>query len=136
MKTSPITPESIFAKKQILTLKKANDLIGRRIAITSCEHRTNEPSVRFLTISRMVSDWDLAKERRYENPGSFDNVQEYWLSYMSADQVFVQKSRIALVGEDNDIYATAYGEPSLSFFDEITFFGSDADRPIFFVELD
>lgn len=124
----------IFETGEILTVAKAEGLIGRTIAITNPEYRYNSPSVRTFKVDRLVSAWNRAAERAYIN-NSFSNWQEYWKSYMSPEKIKEQKSKLLIVDETGKSFAAAETNMALSWFEEPTFYGSDADRPVIFKEV-
>jgi hypothetical protein len=124
-----ITASEIFAKNQILTLEVAMSLVGKTIAVTNYEYEYNTPEVRIGLVTSIESQWDLAgKEDHLEaSNGKWATRQDYWKSYMSDDSIQDMKNRMKVVSE-TPLYATysqMFG----------WFFGSDEDRPIFFVEL-
>lgn len=124
----------IFETGEILTVAKAEGLIGKTIAITNPEYRYNSPSVRTFKVDRLVSAWDHASERPYID-SSFSNWQEYWKSYMTTSKIEEQKSKLLIVDETGKSYAAAERRVGHSWFEEPTFYGSDADRPVIFKEV-
>jgi hypothetical protein len=122
-------PKEIFEKNQVLTLEVAQSLIGKKIAVTNSEYKYNTPSVRKGTILSIESEWDLAgkEDHSHLDNGKWATRQDYWKSYMNESQIENQKSRLKLVS-DHPLYAT---------YSNILgwFFGSDEDRPIYFVVL-
>jgi hypothetical protein len=135
MKKDEITTRQIFDRDQVLTVEKAKQLIGKRIAITNIEYRGNKPDVRIFTVSGFESEWDLAAKRAYPE-AKFENFQQYWASYMTVSQITEQRARLALLNEEGSAMAIAYTDLAYSFYPEPTFFGSDADREIFFLEVE
>jgi hypothetical protein len=126
-----MTTIEIFEKNQILTLKFAQALMGKKIAITSPEYRMNKPSVRVFTIAEIVSAWDHAKRTEYPEI-NFKNYQDYWKSYMTSSQILDQKNKLLLIDDKGVRQATAFVG---SFYPETTFTGSDEDREVYYVEL-
>lgn len=124
----------IFETGEILTVAKAEGLIGKTIAITNPEYRYNSPSVRTFKVARLVSAWDHAAERPYLD-SSFSNWQAYWQSYMTSEQISEQESKLLIIGEAGKSYAAAETNMARSWFEEPTFYGSDADRPVIFKEV-
>lgn len=124
---SEISVQQIFEAKNLLTLEAAQSLIGKKIAVTNEEYKANHPSVRIGVVKSIESEWDLAAKEdiSHLDNGKWSNRQEYWKSYMSEKQIEEQKSRLKVVS-DTPLYCT-YSE----LYD--FFFGSDMDRPIFYV---
>lgn len=130
-----ITANQIFKENQVLTLSKAQSLIGKRLAITNSEHKHNSPSVRVFTLTGIKSEWDIAAkvDWTHTHGGVFATQQDYWLT-LSKEAINGFKNKLKLVGDSENIFASCIiGNP---YFKEDTFFGSDADREIFYIVLD
>lgn len=129
-----ITPKQIFDKGQILTLEVAKTLIGKTIAVTNGEYRMNSPLVRRGKVVGIESEWDLAAKEdiSHLDGGKYATRQEYWASYMKPEQIDRYKNRLILVASTT-LFATC--ELHSHFYDEPTFFGSDENRPIYYVVL-
>lgn len=125
-----MTTKDIFDANQVLTLKIAKTLIGKKIAITSPVYCMNSPFVSVFTLTRIVTIWDLAAEE--ECPG-YANRQEYWTAKLQ-DRIGYFKRILKLVGEGVYTYATC--DPHNGYFSELTFFGSDADREIYYMVIE
>jgi hypothetical protein len=134
MKTTEITTKEIFEKGQILTVAKAKEMVGKTIAITNAEYKYNRPDVRVFTIYEFCFEWDLAAKRDYPD-SKFDNFQQYWASYMTPKQVDDMKSRLSIIDTEGNSMAIAEMNIAQSFFPEPTFFGSDADREVYYIEI-
>lgn len=124
-----ITVAEIFEANQVLTLAIAKTLIGKRLAITNAEYKYNTPSVRTFTLDSIQSEWDLAAKEPLEG---YASRQDYWEQKLSY-RIDRFKNRLKLVAADEP-YATC--ELESGFFNEPTFFGSDADREIYYVILE
>jgi hypothetical protein len=122
---------NIFHNGKVLTLDIAKGLIGKKLACTSFEYRYNAPHTFVFSLKGIVSEWDDAKDRAYPN-NQFLNYQEYWVSYFSADKIKASQNTFLLQTETGTIYKC---ELNNGYFSEPTFFGSDADREVYFVEL-
>ena len=122
----------IFEKNQILTLEVARALMGKKIAITSPEYKANQPTVREFRIGEIISAWDHAAKIKYPD-SSFNNMQEYWLSYMTTEQADNQIDKLLLLDDKGEQQAVAYLN---SFYPEPTFTGSDEDREVYYIEID
>lgn len=134
MKTTEITTKEIFEKGQVLSLAKAEAMVGKTIAITSPEYKANTPDVRIFTIGKFQSEWDWAAEQPYCND-NFKSYQEYWKSYMTPEQIATRKSKLFLLDTEGKVRAGAETNLSRSFYNEPTFTGSDADREVYFIEM-
>jgi len=134
MKTTEITTNEIFEAGQVLTLAKAKEMVGKTIAITSSEYRANTPRVRIFTVTEFISEWDWAAKREYTGD-KYENYQQYWKSYMTAEQIANQKSRLMLLDDEGNGITSAELNLKRSFYIEPTFTGSDADREVYYIEL-
>lgn len=127
-----LTPKEIFAANQVLTLEKAKTLIGKTIAVTNREYKANSPHVRTGKFLSIESEWDLASKEDLSHAfnGKWATRQDYWASYMTEKEVKRMKERLVLVSNEN---RCGVCELDNSYFSEPTFFGSDADREIYYV---
>jgi hypothetical protein len=135
--TTTITPKEIFSKNQVLTLEKAKQLVGKRIACTSSEYHMNSLHVSEFVPTSFATQWEDAANREYPNQEGkyfqYDNFQQYWESYMREEQKTECKNNIILFDENGKGQYVCH---SLSReYPEPTFTGSDADREVYFVEL-
>lgn len=101
-----MTAKKIIENNQILTLDKAQSLIGKTILVTNPEDRANEPLVREVVVS-LVTDYDHCTKE-------------------------LIPSTYALYDSKGNVTAHCYLKND--WFDEPTFVGSDENRPIYFVE--
>ena len=122
-----MTTNEIFSANQVLTLDIAKTLIGKTIAITNPEYKMNRPSVRIFKLTGITSEFDLAAHQ--DCPG-YNNRQEYWIKQLP-NKIKEFKRRLKLVGEGDIPYATCDTENRC--LSPFTFFGSDADREIYYV---
>lgn len=126
--------KQIFENGQILTLAIAKTLVGKTIQVTNPEYHANTPSVRIGKVLGIESEWDLAAKEDFSGiDPQYKNRQEYWLSYMTPEQISKQKNRLRLLADNNLQCGCILNS---SFYDEPTFSGSDEDRPIFFIVAD
>ncbi|MFZ4545884.1 MAG: hypothetical protein ACOYN4_00535 [Bacteroidales bacterium] len=100
-----ITVSQIFEANQVLSLAIAKTLIGKTIAITNAEYRANRADVRTFKLTGIETEFPVTSS----------------------------KKRLTLTYEGDRPYATC--EIGNGFFNEDTFFGSDADREIYFIEV-
>lgn len=114
-------------KGQVLTLGKAKELARKYIYVTNREYRANEPTVRRVLVNP-ISEWDAAKDDHTAE--GFENRQDYWKSYMSEMQIDGMKKcyRIGI----NELGNLEGG--TLDRTDDTPFYGSDADREIYYLE--
>jgi hypothetical protein len=127
-----ITTKEIFEANQVLTLEVAKTLIGKKIAITNSEYKYNTPDVRIFTLDSIQSEWDLAASDPLEG---YTSRQEYWNQKLSnRKEDFI--NNLKLVSKEIDIqpYATCDLKDSWTFTTP-TFFGSDSDREIYYIEI-
>lgn len=131
-----ITTQEIFEANQVLTLEIAKTLIGKKIAVTNPEYKYNTPSVRIGKVLGIESDWDLAakEDMSHSYDGKWNTRQEYWLERLPTEQNEWAKKRLTLVA-DNQLCCTCDLADKWNF-EEPTFFGSDADREIYFIILE
>lgn len=125
-----MTTNQIFEGNQVLTLAIAKTLIGKVIAITNCEHKSNRPSVRKFKLTGIISEYEVAQQTPSEG---YESQAEYWEKRVP-EAVKRGKNNLMLIGEGDKPYATC----SLvgGFYPEPTFFGSDADREIYYMVCD
>lgn len=127
-----ISPSDIIRLGQILTYDIAKDLKGKKIAVTNVEYGSNIPNVRIGIVNGLYKEWDLASITNY--PGiEYLSFQDYWKSFMTVEQIEDKVNRIKLVA-DKELYATCDLKSKL--YSEPTFFGSDSDRPIYYIVLE
>ena len=133
-----ITPQDLFKADQVLTLEKAKQLIGKKLAITNPEYKHNSPSVRVFTLTAIETEWDLAakEDMSHTDDGKYPTRQDYWATF--GEFLIKQwKRTLKLVGEDGKaqgIWATC--DPEMGGYVEPTFYGSDGDREIYYIVLD
>lgn len=137
MNRAVLTPDAIFSQNQLLTLAAARNLVGKRIAVTSPEYHANTPSVRTFLIKGFESEWDRAAREELKG---YTNKQKYWESYMSALKIDELKNTVLIITEHSDaVYWNSVGlrcQLNDPFAPEPTFYGSDADRYAYYVEVD
>jgi hypothetical protein len=131
-----ITTREIFEANQVLTLKVAKTLIGKKIAVTNSEYKYNTPDVRIGKILGIESEWDLAakEDMSHSDNGKWSTRQQYWLEKLPSTQHESAKKTLRLVS-DNPLYCGCDLEDRWSF-SEPTFFGSDSDREIYYIILE
>lgn len=138
MTTQQLTTRDIFAANQLLTLEAAKKLNGKPIACTSPEYRMNTPHVVQFVVGDIVSEWDHAATRVYPDQEGkytqYDNYQQYWGSYMSADKIDELKTTM-LVLDNAGNWQYRCNTKYWMYSDTPTFHGSDVDREVYYVEL-
>lgn len=134
-----MTAQEIFAANQILTVEIAKSLIGKKIACTNPEYKYNKPRVSEFIVGQIISEWDYAANRVYPcQKGKYvqyENFQQYWNSYMSERQIDVCKTDLLLLDDKGERQYKCSPKYS-NWFNEPTFFGSDADREVYYVIVD
>ena len=125
-KQNIMTSKEIFKNGQVLTIGEAKKLIGKYIYVTNAEYCNNEPTVRRVLVDP-ISEWDAAREDHTVE--GYANRQEYWLSYMTPKQIERMKNCYHIgVNELGN-----YEGGTLSSDDNTPFYGSDADREIYYL---
>lgn len=119
-----MTAYYIFKAKQLLTLKVANDLIGKKIATTSHEYNMNKPHISTFIIKEIITEWEMAGRL---------GLQEHWSKISSPDRLAEVKANKIILTEKGEFIHKVLASDKL--FDEPTFVGSDSDRPIFYLEI-
>lgn len=122
-----MTKEEIFENGQVLTIGEAKKLIGKYIYVTNEEYWANEPTVRRVLVNP-ISEWDAASSDHTVE--GFGSRQDYWKSYMSEEQISRMKNCYHIgVNQFGN-----YEGGTLSGDDDEPFYGSDADRNIYYLE--
>ena len=121
--------KEIFTQNNVLTLAKAKQMLGKTILVTNREYEANKAQVRRVKVE-LITSWDDAKND--ESASGYANRQEYWLSFMTSQQIDTEKHTYILKDELGNRTATCL--PDNPYFSEPIFFGSDEDREIYFVE--
>jgi len=125
-----ITPKEIFLKDQVLTLEVAKKLIGKTIAITNSEYKANVANVRIFKILGIDSEYNQASKTLNSK---YSSQQEMWIKENNQKAIEWAKKRTVLQYEGDTPYATI--EEDNYCLPGGTFFGSDADREIYYVVL-
>lgn len=127
-----MTAKQIIENNQILTLDKAQSLIGKTILVTNPEDRANEPLVREVEVS-LVTAYDhyikVLMPRIYGDDEA--GAKGYYNNVIKPRE---QELRDTFVLYDSKGNVTAHCYPENDWFDVPTFCGSDENRPIYFVE--
>ena len=127
-----MTAKQIIENNQILTLDKAQSLIGKTILVTNPEDRANEPLVREVEVS-LVTAYDhyikVLMPRIYGDDK--EGAKGYYNNVIKPKE---QELRDTFVLYDSKGNVTAHCYPENDWFDVPTFCGSDENRPIYFVE--
>ena len=125
-----ITTRQIFEENKILTLEIAKTLIGKTLAVTNAEDGANTYDVRVFKLLGIQTQYD---EAAFENTSFGLSLQELWHKENNNRSIDWAKNRIKLQYEGDNPFATyEIGNRCLP---EGTFFGSDADREIYFIVL-
>lgn len=126
-----ITPAEIFAAKQVLTLDVVPQLIGKTIAITNAESSYNTPDVRIFKVLGIESQFEAALRNPVKD---FESQQHMWIAEGNESTIEWAKNRTVLKYQGDIPFATV--EKNNFCLPAGTFFGSDADREIFYIILD
>lgn len=128
---SIMTTQEIFAANQVLTVDIAKELIGKTIAVTNSEDRANRADVRICTVLGIETEFEAAKRNHQETYG---NQQAMWIAENNERAIERAQKRLKLIYEGENPYATC--DDSTHCLPAGTFFGSDADREIYYVLVD
>lgn len=123
-----ILNESIM---EILTLKKAQELKGKRIGYSAWGDPANGQYTGEVVIGEIISEWDYYKTQPCEG---WESRTAEWESWMSDKQKDEAKNTMLLLDENGNFqpyFIKAYCG-KYSYFEEDTFTLSDADRPLFY----
>ncbi len=133
-----MTTKDVFEKNQILTVAKAKQLKGKKIAITHPVYKANKTSLDIFIVGDITTSWDYAAKTPYPNAldksPTYYNLQQYWESYMTDEQIDEQKTQLMLLSEKGEPMAVAHTK-YYNFYSEPTFTKSDADREVYYIEL-
>jgi hypothetical protein len=123
-----ISATSIFEQSQILTLETAKKLIGKKIACTNPEYKGNTPAVQEFVLTGIISEWEDAALRPCDD--KYSNFQDYWKTFFSKERLEKSKKTFLLQSKNRTHYKC---ELNNGYFSEPTFFGSDADREVYYL---
>lgn len=127
-----MTAKQIIESNQILTLDKAQSLIGKTILVTNPEDRANEPLVREVEVN-LVTAYDhytkVVMPRLYGDDK--EGAKGYYNNVIKPRE---QELRDTFVLYDSKGNVTAHCYKKNTWFDVPTFTGSDENRPLYFVE--
>lgn len=127
-----MTAKKIINSNQVLTLDKAQSLIGKTILVTNPEDRANEPLVREVKVS-LATAYDhyikVLMPRLYGDDK--EGAKGYYNDVIKPRE---QELRDTFVLYDSKGNVTAHCYKKNTWFDVQTFTGSDENRPIYFVE--
>lgn len=122
-KEKSITPKDIFQRNKILTPEIAESLIGKKLAVSNPEYRANTPDVRIFILKGVITKFDAAAK---EKSSKYESIQDMWIKENNQRAIEWAKKRLVLDYEGDNPYASC---------EEDYFFGSDSDRPIYFIEI-
>lgn len=126
-----MTAKQIIESNQILTLDKAQSLIGKTILVTNPEDRANEPLVREVEVSLVTAYDHYTKVLMPRLYGDEAGAKGYYNNVVKPRE---QELRDTFVLYDSKGNVTAHCYKKNTWFDVPTFTGSDENRPIYFVE--
>ena len=127
-----MTAKQIIKANQVLTLDKAQSLIGKTILVTNPEDRANEPLVREVEVSLVTAYDHYTKVLMPRIYG--DDKEGAKCYYNNVIKPKEQELRGTYVLYDSKGNVTAHCYKKNTWFDVPTFTGSDENRPIYFVE--
>ncbi|MFA6831311.1 MAG: hypothetical protein WCR36_03445 [Bacteroidaceae bacterium] len=122
---------NIFKENQMLTLRLARELYGKRIICTSSEDRHNIPHVLEFIVGSITTLWDHAATQPCDG---YLNRQAYWKAIFTKSQVLKSKNTYVLLDHNGKCMYTAHDPKESGLYNEPTFTGSDIDREVYYVE--
>lgn len=126
--------EKIETKEaKVLTVEKAKELKGKRIAYMYFGYHGNENTVEEMVVGNIISSLDYEE---IQPLSGYKSRAAYWRSYMNEKQLREKMDTLLLLEENgNNPFIYAYtGEGNL--FEVPTFTRSDADRKVYYYVLD
>jgi len=123
--------KEIFAANQVLTVDIATSLIGKRIAVTNAEYKYNTPDVRICTVLGVQTAFEAAASVPCNK---YESMQDMWIKEKNQKAIDWAKKRLVLKYEGQNPGATC--DDTTNCLPAGTFFGSDADREIYYVLVD
>lgn len=118
------------AKK--LTLQAAKELKGKKIAWSYFCYEGNEPTVEYLCVGDIISQYDYNQTQPHPR---FKSRSEYWESYMDWQKLQkVKETLVLLNSEGNDTFIYCHPQ-SLLRYKELMFTCSDVDREVYYIEI-
>lgn len=127
-----MTAKQIIESNQILTLDKAQSLIGKTILVTNPEDRANEPRVREVEVSLFTAYDYYTNVLMPRICGNDKKAAEKYYNEVVMPRELELKNTVILYDSDGKITASCYKDSA--WFDVPTFTGSDENRQIYFVE--
>ncbi len=122
-------------KAQVLTLERARQLIGKKIA-TIYYGYAGQDGVEEFTVGSIQSEWDFYSGKTF--PDSEETYHGRWMKLdkerPSRKIVERAKNRFFIITADGAKTFIYLGENWKCYFDEPTFTSSDADREVYFIE--
>lgn len=116
---------------EILTLKLARELKGKKIKTFTQGYSGNAPYKDEFIIGDITTQFELAKT----TAGDFTpyaNQAEYWESYMKPERLDELKNTMVILRSDETATYMFCHPGSISYFGELSFTESDQDRPVMF----
>lgn len=135
MKESNITVSEFYKKEyQVLTLAKAKELKGHKIAWTYEGYEHNQQVVFEMTVGDIISTYDYHKHQPMEG---YASRADYWDKILKPAQLQNTKDDLYLLDEQGSNRNFIVCHTGMyNCFDEFTFTCSDADRAVLFIQLD
>lgn len=120
---------------KVLTLEIAKTLIGKKIQTKYFGYK-GQNGIETFVVGGFKTEMQLAAERRYTcNYWKFKNFAQYWLSYMTPNQIEEKETTIILTKKGGKPTFIRCQSKLNNFYSEPTFTCSDADREVYFVAL-
>lgn len=117
-----------------LTLEAAKKLRNKKIAWMYFGYKQNQNKVYEMTVGDIISSFNYQKTQHDPN-GKFASRADYWLSYMTDEQLDCEKTDLLLLRADNSNLSVVCHTKYANCFPKPTFTCSDADRCVYYVQL-
>lgn len=117
---------------KILTLDRARVLKGKRVRWTYPAYRINVPDTRECVVGDIITEYELAERTPMKG---YSSQAEWWEKYKTPDALQEVKDTMIILYSDGQPTWIRLHPDWNRFFDEPTFTCSDADRPVYFVEI-
>lgn len=119
---------------KVLTIEIAKTLIGKKIRTIYFGYRGQDGVDEFV-VSGIISELDYQRTQPIDDD-MFANRAEYWESYMNSRQLDEKSTILKLMGINGYNPCIQAHCKYDNYFDEPTFTCSDADRQVFYVEVE
>ena len=119
---------------KVLTVKKAQELVGKTVRWTYIPYKFNEQIYEITLIGGIVKESDWAKTQPCNG---YDSRWDYWIKELQKDAERAENTLLLLDDNGETTGIKAYcGKYDMFGYPEPTFTCSDADREVYYEEID